>query len=110
MEKLRDELEQAKLDFGIVRKEYCSTEEENKISKLKEQKLPLPEGIVEEYENEHFRYIETDLTDEELSKLITYRQTRYLKSIKNSLIFFVTLAVISLIAGIILVLNTLQIN
>ena len=69
---------------------------------MKKEKLPLPDDIKTDEHGFFYRYIDTDLSEQEIKQLILYRQTSYLLSIKNSMIFFVVLATISIIVSMII--------
>ena len=85
------------MELNIIQAEYCSEDEEKIFVKLEKEKQPLPEGIyVDNTNRTHFRCIKTDVTEDEIKKLYLFRQTKYLRSIKNSMIFFVVLSIISL--------------
>lgn len=95
MKDLHDELGQMRLELDLTQRVYCSKEEEKQFKKMLKEKQLLPDDI-NFNENGHFRYIDTDLTKEELDNLFLYRQITYLRSIKNSMIFFVVLTLVSL--------------
>ena len=95
MKNLRDELEQMRFDMGLRQKVYCKGEEEKQFRKM-DKSEELPEDVnIEGYD--FFRYVNTDLNKEEVEELFKYRQLSYLKSIRNSLWFFVALTVISVV-------------
>ncbi|UOO38517.1 hypothetical protein IZU99_04500 [Oscillospiraceae bacterium CM] len=95
MKNLRDELRQMRFELNLIQKVYSSKEEEKQYSKLKKEKQQLPEGVLSD-DTGFYRYIESDLTREELESFFLYRQVLYLKSIRSSMLFFVVLTVISL--------------
>lgn len=100
---LYEELEQIKFELGIIQKEYCSEVEEKEFKRLKKFNQPIPEDIeIDKINDSYFRYIETDMSKEEIKELLFYRQVKYLKTIKNSIIFFVVLTVISIILSFII--------
>jgi hypothetical protein len=101
---LREELNQMSLDLSLTQKVYCSKEEVKKIKKMVRENISLPDDILMD-DTGYFRYVDTDLTEEELNHLFLYRQLSYLYDIKNSMIFFVVLAIISLILAIIVVMK-----
>jgi hypothetical protein len=72
---------------------------------MRKENLPLPDDIELNEYGFFYRYIDTDLSEQEIKQLFLYRQTAYLRSIKNSMIFFVVLATISLIASLIIAIN-----
>lgn len=98
---LYEELEKIKVELGITQKVYCSKDEEEEFEQLKKANQPLPENVeVDNMGGLHFRYVKTDMSNEEIKELFLYRQTKYLESIKNSMIFFVILTLVSLIFSI----------
>ncbi|GHU51486.1 hypothetical protein AGMMS49975_05030 [Clostridia bacterium] len=97
MESLKDELRRYQVNLGLVRPQNCTKEECSEYWELVNQKLPLPEGVMRNEQGWFFRWVKTDLTEESLAKLFLYRQTAYLKSIRNGIYFFVILTIISLV-------------
>lgn len=95
MKDLNEEIKSMKIDFDLTQKVYCNKEEEKLFRNMEKEKKTLPEGV-ENDEFGHFRYVETDLSEEKLNQLLLYRQLSYLRSIKNSLIFFVFLTILLL--------------
>lgn len=102
MSNLRVELSNLLFETGINQRIPCSYKEIELYSKFIKEKKELPDGIYRD--NDGFYRVEhTDLSEEELSELFLYRQTRYLYSIKNSMIFFVILEVISILLSIFII-------
>lgn len=102
MNKLRKELWDMKYKLGIIRKEECSKEESEEYRKLVKKGEPLPEGVYRYGEYyDFYRFIEANLTEDEAQELLLYKQVTYIKTIKNCALFFVVLAVISIISSII---------
>ena len=84
----------------VLQRIPCSKSECKEYSKLRKEGLPLPEDVScdETYSPDYFyRVEETELSDKELAELMQYRQLALLKTIRNGMVFFVTLAVIGLI-------------
>jgi len=96
MKNIRNEMKSLLCDFGVFVKQPCNNDEVNQFDKLEKQQLP--EGVYP-YENTYgyYRLIRTDLTDDEINRLIMLKQTMYLYSIRNSMIFFVVISVIAII-------------
>jgi hypothetical protein len=82
---------------NLVDVEYCSNEENDKLSGMQEDGIPnnVQKSIGTKY---YHRYV-SDLSDEEKKLFLMTKQLSNLKSIKNCLIFFVVLAIIGLIIG-----------
>ena len=102
---LRKEIVDVKLELGIFHLIPCTSEENEKYKEMEQKEDDLPIDIIKPYSSPNPRYekiVESDLSSEEINKLMMYRQTLYLKSIKSSMTFFVVLAIISLIASVIL--------
>jgi len=90
-----------KFDMEMIQKIYCSKEEQKEFKTMQKNKQPLPNDVKAD-DSGYFRFVDTALTQEELSQLYVYRQLSYLKSIRNSMYFFVTLTIISLIVLLVL--------
>jgi len=88
----------------ICIRENCSDEENKEYSELfNDYKLPLEVFIDENYTENHFYKIsKSDLTDDEIKILIALKQSDNIKTIKNCLVYFVVISVLSIIAGIII--------
>ncbi|MHB8962966.1 MAG: hypothetical protein ACYC5K_07400 [Saccharofermentanales bacterium] len=109
MSKLADELQELRFDLGVIQRAKCSEEETQHFKKLKKEGTPLPQDVFynsggdgaldPEY---YYREVSSNLSEKEISELFLYRQTSYLKSIKNSAIFFVVLTTISMILTLII--------
>lgn len=108
---LRSELKNLKFEFNLLQKIDCSKEENKDFIKLKKSGSPLPEGIYEHKgENgddlgTYYRIWENDLSNDEWKEYLILHQLSYLRSIKNSMFFFVVLTVISLLCSIVLTLK-----
>ncbi|WP_458788409.1 hypothetical protein, partial [Vallitalea sediminicola] len=78
--------------------EPCSMKENKTFKELRNKKENLPEGVYK-YDNSdsYYRLAKTDLSSEELNNLMMYRQTSYLRTIKNSMVFFVFLTIASIL-------------
>ncbi len=99
---IKEELRRMRFELGLTEKVYCDEEEEESLKKMKKEKLPLPDDIKIDEHEYFYRYIDTDLSEQEIKQLILYRQTSYLLSIRNSMIFFVVLTIISIIVSLII--------
>ena len=97
MKDLKKELFELRVELDIIQSVYCSKDEEKQIKELTKHKQLLPDDIHTESDGTHFRFVNTDISKEDLDELLLYRQIKYLKTIKNSIIFFVVLTVISII-------------
>ena len=114
---IKTELMQLRREFGALQAVNCSAEENEEYRKLLHQKKPLPNGVyqrseklnindAELYGNVTFvKLCKSDITDEELREYFTYRKLAYLKTIKQCVVFFTVLTVISLVCGLILALS-----
>ena len=109
MVKLEKDLRQVllgyKYDFDLIQKIPCTTEENKAYTALVKEGRSLPENVYRyEYENgvgsfEFYRVYEPELTEQELSEYLTFKRLKLLNTIKNCTVFFVVLAVISLVIG-----------
>ncbi|MDP4119673.1 MAG: hypothetical protein Q8876_01265 [Bacillota bacterium] len=97
MKNLRDELKQMKYELDLIQIIYCDKEEAKKFRKMENEKIPLPYDVSKDEVNNFFRYIDTDLSEQELNQLFMLRKILYLRTIKNILIFFVVITIIFLL-------------
>lgn len=103
---LKDELKAMKVKFGIYTEEEIFSEAEREpYVKLVKNGSPLPWNVRcngDSYEAESatfFRIKKVDMTDEEIAEYLRYKELKMLRTIKNCVVFFTTLAVISLVCG-----------
>lgn len=97
------EMKQLELDLGIIEKIYVTNEEKERLSKLTKKKEKLPDDVYYNKQNDtYFRLYDKLASQEEVNKLMLYKQTVYLKTIKNSAVFFVVVQCIAIIGAIIL--------
>ena len=95
---LKVEMVNLELNFGIKEKVYIEKDEEDKFSELTKNNEKLPDDIyyVKEY-NTYFRLVDKLSSHEEIVKLMSYKQTAYLRTIKNGVLFFVILQCIAIV-------------
>ena len=113
-------------DLEILRREqvyravYFSDEESEKFKTMLQNNEPMTEGVYE-LEGRFYKYIDTDLSEKELTELLLLQQNKYLNliekhlsiqkgylgSIKGGVIFFVTLTVITLSLGLLILMALL---
>lgn len=101
MRDLREELEQMKFDLDIIQKEYCKEDEVKELKKMLKNKIPIPKDVINPEMDTYYRYKISDFSEDEKKEYFMYKQIIYLRSIKNGIIFFVVLAVISLFLSLI---------
>lgn len=94
MKNSKDELQQLRLEYGALEKEFCNTEECKAFKKMLKEKKPLPEGVYASQDGEFYRLRKSDLTEEEIKEFLLYKQLDFLSSIKNSVLFFVVVLLI----------------
>jgi len=98
MKMARDEMKSLLRDLGVFIKKPCTEEENKQFDILKKQKHVLPEDVYPYEQSEgYYRLVKSDLADDEINRLIMLKQTQYLYSIRNSLIFFVVLSIIAIL-------------
>ena len=98
MADLKKELRDSLFELDILERQPCTNKENKEYKKMQKDGIPLPEGVHQYTESyRYYRVKKTGLTDEEIDRLLRYRQVLYLRSIRNSMTFFVGLFVISII-------------
>lgn len=101
MNNLKSELIEEQVKHGIVKKIACTDQEEIEFSKLLDNGNPLPEGVYENKGTELFGFYRVNshnLSNSEIQELMLYRQTSSIKTIKNILLGFSTVAILSVLA------------
>jgi len=106
---IKKELFRLKVDFDIIQRCFCSEDEEKEIKMLEKNKQPLPGDIhTDDDDGNHYRFVNVNLSKEELDELLLLRQIKYLRTIKNCLMFFVSLIIILFICLLLLLLSAQQ--
>ena len=109
MKDLRNELRKLEVELDIITEVSCSESEVEQYKKLKQNNEQLPKDIHETTDtlimSTYCKSIRSDLTDDEIQRLLFFRQTIYLRSIKNMMTFFVILAVLSLVGTLIILMR-----
>lgn len=101
---LREELRYHKFEFGLLQKIPCSKEENKEYQQLLKNGESLPDGVFAYvYDNgevsttDFYTVYEPKLTDEEIKEYLMYKQISMIKTIKNCVLFFVILTIISMV-------------
>lgn len=94
MKDLNKELFRLRVEFDFIQRAYCSKDEEKHIKQLIKNKEVLPDDIHTDSDGTHYKYVKTDISNEDKDELLLYWQIKCLKSIKNSMTFFVVLTLI----------------
>jgi len=96
------ELEQLKNDIGFIQKIDCTEKENKQFEQMIKHNQPLPNEIFQhksfsgENINSFYRIYETDLSEEEKEEYIKLCKLKYLKTIKNGVVFFLIIAIVSI--------------
>lgn len=104
---LKKELEYYKFLTNLLQKIDCTKEEEKEYENLIKSNKPLPDGVYQYNEdtNIFYKLHKPDLTKEEIEEYLNFKVIDYLRSIKNFLMLFSVLSIISLISTLILLLS-----
>lgn len=97
MKDLKKELFRLRVEFDTIQQVFSTKDEEKQIKQLIKKKQPLPEDIYLDNSGSHYRFVNADISKEDLDELLFYRQLKYLRTIKNCFIFFVVLTIIPII-------------
>lgn len=102
---LRNTLRDYRFDFDLLQKIPCSKQENAEYEKILKEGGTLPEGVFAyEYDygqtstSEFYTIYEPDLTEHEITEYLTYIKLKFLRTIKNCVLFFTVLTVIGMIA------------
>ena len=102
---LREKLKAYKIEFELLQKIPCSTQENEEYRKILENGGVLPEGDFSYYDggetptSSFYKIYETDLTESEIAEYLTYKKLSLIKTIKSCVVFFTVLTVIGIIVG-----------
>lgn len=95
----RKELDKLLLEEGYFSFTLCTLEEQEQFTKMKEENMPLPDGILTQDDGRYIRMEKSGLSDEELRLLITLQQKSKLDSIFRVLILFAFLFILVCVAS-----------
>ena len=100
------ELNRYRREYDLIQKIPYSYKENKEFQKMKNDGEPLPDGVVEytvtgEPIGEFYHLYQANLTEAELTEYLTYKKLKMLRTIKNCIVFFTVMTVISLTLAII---------
>ena len=105
---IRDETRKVKFDMNLLQKIDCSPEENQAYLKLVNSGQTLPQGVYR-YEDvggmeldRFYTVYDPQLTETETAEYIALMQYQELKTIRQYVYFFVVLAIVGIVAGLIL--------
>ena len=100
---LKEELRSLYFDALLLQKIDCSREDNKKYNQLLKNNEPLPNGVYEykmetgERTGTFYTVYQPELTQEEKLEYITLKQLKMISTIKNCVVFFTALTVISMV-------------
>jgi hypothetical protein len=101
---LRRNLRNLKFDFKLLQRQDCSDEENIRYLNLLDETGKLPEGVYQQAaekatdSREFYTIREDDLTEKEKAEYFLLLQCKYIRTIRNALIFLVILAAFAMLA------------
>lgn len=107
------DLKNLKESLGLREKVSCTLEENEAYAELLKNGQPLPEGVEQDDPNDKPEYAsfhvpqETTLSREELAEYISLKQLKLLTTVKNCVVFFTVLTILSLVGSLIIALSAL---
>ena len=108
--KFDEKVLELKYDAGLCREIDCTEEENQKFLEMLKRKEELPFDIARRDENgtksdRFYRVVPLNITAEEIQEYCALRNTKNIQTIKKCVVFFTTLAVISLLIALFLLLS-----
>ena len=109
---LKNELRSYRIEYDVLKKTPCTKEECKEYQKILDNDGTLPDGVYKDtdtnYETLSFYTVdESNLTEAETMEYLTYKQLHMLKTIKNCVLFFTTLTIISMIVFLLIMLRVI---
>ncbi|MBO4868354.1 MAG: hypothetical protein J5585_01445 [Clostridia bacterium] len=108
---IKNELQQFRFDMNFLQKIDCTKEENNTYQRMLKNGESLPNGVyqykdptTEEYIQSFYTVWDPELTDAEKQEYIKYKELLHIKTIKNCVVFFTVLTIISLVATVVILL------
>ena len=103
---VKQELFEKQIQYGLYQIESCSEEDNAKYASMAQKGEPLPKNVrrykntvTDQYVDQFYYLKDSKLTDSERQEYLRYLELDRLNTIKNCLLFFTVLTVISLIIG-----------
>lgn len=100
------ELQDFRQEYQVAQGLFCSEKDNEKFAQMVQDGIPLPNGIYEykdgSAEKIFYKVCAPDLSADEITELLTYKKLGYLRTIKNCLVYFVTLTIIGFCAYLII--------
>jgi hypothetical protein len=75
-------------ELGIASINRCTKDEEDAITEVQKQGYPIPDGIFAKKDGKYYKCTYDEISDAEITKLLTYRVVSYLRIIRTSVIGF----------------------
>ena len=101
------ELRDYRREYQVAQGLFCSEKDNEKFAQMVQDGIPLPDGIYEykggSAEKRFYTVCAPDLSADEIAELLTYKKLSYLRTIKNCLVYFVTLTIIGFCAYLVIV-------
>jgi len=113
---MQKELENNKFDLNQGKKVYCNKKESTAFAKLISSDKALPDGVFknsqdsDDFYDENtsfYRMEQTNFSHEKIQEYLQFKQTKYLHTIKNCVVFFTVITAISLSIWAIILLESL---
>ncbi len=106
---LKEQLRKYRFEYDLLQKLPCSKEENSAYAQLVKEGAELPEGVYayvydngETSSTEFYTVYEVPLTETEKAEYLMYRKLKLLKSIRNGILFFVVLTIVSFLFAILM--------
>ncbi|MBQ8605327.1 MAG: hypothetical protein IJ408_01200 [Clostridia bacterium] len=110
---IREQLIDDKIKFGFLKKVPCDKNKNEEYKAILKSGGSLPSGVYPytdeegELTDDFYKLYETELTDKEREEYLVFRKLALLNTIKNGVLFFVILTVISMACALFLTLTIL---
>lgn len=116
----KDMLRESRFEYGILKDVPCSEKDNQKYQKMLEKGEKLPDGVCQyknaatgEFIGEFYTVIDQHFSDSEKQEYLKYvelsykkEELRHIETIKNCVVFFTVLTVISLLISFLVMINT----
>lgn len=90
------------IDNQMIPFEICPEEMQNTFRSLEMQEEELPENI---YRRNLNLYVKINMTEEQIKQHLFITKVKHIRTIKNCLVFFTAIAVISIVLTLLILLN-----
>ena len=106
---LKEELRSYQFEFDVLQKIPCSEKENKEFRKILKNGGQIPEGVYPYLEadgttsnSDFYTIYESNLSEDEMNQYLVYKKLKFLKTIKNCIVFFTVSQILAIIGAMVI--------